>query len=123
MLTKFKLLVIGGALLVGIGVAAAENGPGSAAPGRDPAAWKAKRGEMKAKMLAKYDTNKDGKLDDGEKKVMRDEKTAERFKKLDTDGNGSLSLDEFRSGQARMFKHHGRRGHAQGRKRGGSDQP
>ena len=52
-------------------------------------------------MLAKYDTNKDGKLDDSEKKAMREgwEKRREEFKKqmlekYDKNKDGKLDDDE-----------------------------
>ena len=56
------------------------------------------REKRHAAMLAKFDTNKDGKLDDGERKVMIDTIKAERFKKLDTNGDGVISQDEFNAG-------------------------
>src|SRR5512142_2916470 len=88
MKTKMKLFVLGAALLGGIGIAAAQPAAGSA---QGPSNWSAK----KAAMLAKYDTNKDGKVDEQERKVMRDEIATERFQKLDTNKDGVLSLDEF----------------------------
>jgi Ca2+-binding EF-hand superfamily protein len=86
------------------------------------AEFKAKHAAMKAEMLAKFDTNKDGKLDDAERKVMRDARAAETFKKLDTDGNGVLSLDEFKAAQGKLG-HQGRfgKGHDRGRGHGGRD--
>jgi hypothetical protein len=69
----------------------------------------AKRAKRQAEALSKYDSNKDGTLDRTEKKAMRDDRTAERFKKLDKDGDGKLSLDEFQSGGG-MGKHRGHRG-------------
>src|SRR5215470_3620755 len=66
--------------------------------------FQAKRAERRAKMLARFDSNKDGKLDANERKVMRDTLAAERFKKLDTNGDGVLSLQEFQAG-AENFHH------------------
>ena len=43
-----------------------------------------------AKMFERIDFIKDGKVD----KADRDARMAERFKKMDTDGSGELSLDE-----------------------------
>ena len=103
MLMKMKIaLAIAGSLLVG-GVAAAQPGNAQGAGKPDKA--------KKAEMLQKYDTNKDGSLDDKERTVMMDERLLTRFKKLDTDGNGVLSLAEFKAGKHdRMGKHHARGG-------------
>lgn len=46
---------------------------------------------MAGAMFDKLDANKDGKLD----KTDREARMAQRFKALDTDGNGQLSLAEF----------------------------
>jgi Ca2+-binding EF-hand superfamily protein len=73
----------------------------------DDAEKAAMREQMKAMhekrrdaILARFDVNKDGKLDDGERKAMIDTVSAERFKKLDANGDGVLSLDEFRAAAA-----------------------
>lgn len=86
-------------------------------------AFEAKRAEMKKNMLLKFDTNKDGKIDDSERAVARDTKLTERFKKLDTDGNGQISINEFKAGKLnkqprRGGMHH--RGHGFGKGRGAS---
>ena len=82
---------------------------------------KAMHEQRKQEMLAKYDTNKDGKLDENERAVMRDDMMTARFAKLDTDGNGQISLAEFKAG-AKLMKghgHHHRFGrHGFGRSRG-----
>jgi len=75
------------------------------------AAFAAKRAEHHKEMLAKFDTNKDGKLDDAERAAMRDAKLAERFKAMDANGDGKLTLDEFKAASPKGFGHHGRRGH------------
>ena len=77
------------------------------------AAFAAKRAEHHKEMLAQYDTNKDGKLDDAERATMRDAKLTERFKKMDANGDGKLTLDEFKAAapQKGAFHRHGRHGH------------
>ena len=60
----------------------------------------------RAEMIARFDTNKDGKLDDAERKVMHDTLAGERFKKLDTNGDGVLSLDEFKAGVGHRHARH-----------------
>lgn len=115
-MTKMKLaLVICGCLIGGVAAAAPKwdaNGDGTV-DAQEKALrheqMKAKRGEMKAKMLATFDINKDGKLDKTERAAAHDARANEAFKRLDTDGNGSLSLAEFKSGK-RFMKHHGRGG-------------
>jgi hypothetical protein len=83
---------------------------------------KAKHEQMKQERLTKFDTNKDGKLDDAERAAAKDARATERFKKLDTDGNGQLSLGEFKAGhqgkQGRFGGMHGHRGGHFGMKRG-----
>jgi hypothetical protein len=77
------------------------------------AAFEARRGERHKEALARYDTNKDGKLDDAERAAMRDARLAERFKAMDKNGDGKLSLDEFKAGAETRggFHRHGRHGH------------
>lgn len=70
-------------------------------------AFEARRAEMKKNMLAKLDTNRNGKVDDSERAAARDAMLTERFKKLDTDGNGQISLNEFKAGK---LNKQGRRG-------------
>ena len=100
-ISKKSILALGllAASITGLGVAAAHEGEG----GKD-------RSARRAEILAKYDTNKDGKLDDNEKKAMRDDMAAIRFKKLDTNNDGVISLDEFKAGFEQMghrhFGHH-----------------
>jgi hypothetical protein len=136
MLTKMKLgLAVCGALVAGgVGLAAAQGHAGGKAgmmqkydkngdgtlDASEKAALRADREAKKAERLAKFDTNKDGKLDDSERAVMKSERAEAAFKKLDADGNGQISLDEFKAG-----KMHARGGHGgfRHRKHRGADQP
>lgn len=95
-----KAIVVIGSLLVG--------GAALAQPEMKPE-MKKDRTEMKQKMLAKFDTNKDGKLDKAERVVMRQQRATQLFKKLDTDGNGQLSFEEFKQGKQFGKRHFGAR--------------
>jgi hypothetical protein len=125
MFAKWKLAVAASLALVG-----AAAGVSMAKGGGDEGAWKQKQLEkydlnkdgkldegeraqmreaMKAKRqarIAKFDLNKDGKLDAGERAAMKKTESAERFKKLDANGDGVLSLDEF-SKMGGGMRHHG----------------
>jgi Ca2+-binding EF-hand superfamily protein len=131
MLTKLKLaLMISAPLVAGATTYAVAKGGGpdkaellqkfdknsdgaldDAERGDMKAAFAAKRAEHHKEMLAKFDANKDGKLDDAERTAMRDAKLTERFKAMDANADGKLTLDEFKTGAPRGFGHHGRRGH------------
>jgi Ca2+-binding EF-hand superfamily protein len=76
-------------------------------------AGSARRAERKKETLTQFDTNKDGKLDDAERAAMRDAKLTERFQKMDANGDGKLTLDEFKASAAKKgaFHRHGRHGH------------
>ena len=74
----------------------------------------------KAAMIAKFDTNKDGKLDDAEKAAMRDARIEKRFAMLDSNKDGVVTLDEMKAnaGKHKGFKgKHGK--HRFGHKRHG----
>lgn len=109
MFTKMKVaLVLCGSLLCG--VAAAQ---GTGGPPVDRAEMKAKRMAKKQEMLQKFDTNKDGQLDQAERTAARDIIVSARFAKLDTDRNGVLSLAEFKAGKQGKMGKFGKR-HARG---------
>lgn len=74
------------------------------------AAFAAKRAERKQEMLAKFDLNKDGVLDKSERAAMKDSILTERFQKMDANGDGTLSLAEFKAG-AELDHRHARSGH------------
>jgi Ca2+-binding EF-hand superfamily protein len=128
MLTKLKLsLVLATPLVAGVATYAAAqgdhapadvikkfdtNGDGTlddAERAQKKAAWKARRAERHQEALARYDANKDGTLDAAERQVKRDDRLAARFQKLDANGDGQLTIDEFKAGADQGF--HGRRGH------------
>ena len=73
-------------------------------------AFIAKRAERKASMLAKFDTNKNGALDPAEKQAMKDARAAARFAKLDANGDGVISLAEFKAGKHGFGHKRGKRG-------------
>jgi hypothetical protein len=80
-----------------------------------------RREQVREKLLAKYDTNHDGKLDASERAAMkadlakRREERQERLKKnhpelfakIDTNGDGKLEPDEIRAWRAQHHHHDG----------------
>lgn len=119
MFKKLKLVLATSAVLVGgvAGFAAADT-----VGGTKPKDQSAQRSEMhearKARMLEKFDTNKDGTLDDTERAAAKEARATEMFQKLDTNKDGKLSFDEFKAGR----DHHARGGmhrHHRGRDGGG----
>lgn len=139
MKTKLTILLATSALLFGAGLAAAgPHGPGQMGPPpevlkefdknndgklddteREAAhtAMKARHEAQHKQMLAKYDANRDGKLDDAEREKLHDEMATEHFRKADKNGDGVLSLEEFKAGvrerhlEMRKFGKQGRRAH------------
>lgn len=106
MLKKLKLVFVTTTLLVGgvAGFAAAQD------RGPDTTAMREKFAAKKAAMLAKFDTNKNGTLDPGEKQAMHDVRAQRRFDSLDANKDGVLSLAEFKAGKQHGGRHHGRKG-------------
>lgn len=129
MFTKMKIaLVVAGSLVAGVAVAGPHHGKRAeviqkydankdgALSDQEKSALKAdmqaKHAAKKQEMLTKFDTNRDGKLDDAERTVARDTRMTERFKKLDTDNNGSISLSEFKAAkQGKQGRFGGMRAH------------
>jgi Ca2+-binding EF-hand superfamily protein len=58
------------------------------------AAMKASFAEKKEEVVAKYDTNHDGTLDATERAAMKKDFVAKMFSRLDTNGDGVISLSE-----------------------------
>ncbi len=143
MKTKLTILLATSALLLGAGLAAAgpHGRPGPGPMGGPPpellkefdknndgklddaereaahTAMKARHEEFHKQMLAKYDADRDGKLSDAERTKMHDELTTEHFRKSDKNGDGVLTLDEFKAGvrelhlEMRKSGKQGRRAH------------
>lgn len=60
--------------------------------------------------FAKLDNNKDGTISAAERQDVRSDRVEKRFKRIDADGNGSVTLSEMKAA-------HGRRGGAPGEQR------
>ncbi len=106
MLRSLKIALVAASLFVG-GTALADHGKDGKRAGM---------GERRAKRMAKFDSNKDGKLDQNERAAMAKAK----FDRLDKNRDGVLSFDEaqgmlnrggFHKRGARGFDRDGHRGH------------
>ena len=89
---------------------------GPAFAGDEPTAGEHKGGKLHEKILAKFDANHDGKLDDSEKATARaalcarlNEKHPELLAKLDTDHDGVLSETEMKAGREQLKAAHAAR--------------
>src|SRR5690606_16243369 len=75
--------------------------------------WRARHAERRAKMLERFDTNRDGQLDEAERAAMWQAKLDAKFARLDANGDGVISRAEFNDGMK-----HRRDGHRKGHWRG-----
>ena len=102
MFTKLKISVLTAVVLGTAGLAAAQ----APAQGHD-----ARHAERKAKLLEKFDLNKNGALDPAEKEAMHEQRARTMFSKLDANGDGKLTFEEFKAAKHGKFgRHHGRHG-------------
>jgi len=84
-------------------------------------------------ILAKFDKDKDGKLNEAERKAAREafwsglkERNPELFKRIDADGDGVISDEEKTEARKKMHRRRGGRGRrhgGEGRRRRGGDKP
>lgn len=117
---KWKLVIATSALLVGgtVGFAAAKGHRGhgdrkamkekfdldkdgqldDAERAQLKQAFEAMRAQKKAEMLQKHDANRNGVLDPAERQAMQAARAEARFAKLDTNGDGVISRQEFAAG-------------------------
>jgi hypothetical protein len=72
----------------------------------------------RAARIAQFDADKDGALSPAERAAMQDARARARFARLDKDGDGKLSLDEFKAGAGRGH-HRGGHHHGDGGQGGG----
>lgn len=92
--------------ILAVGVA---GGLAAASPSAGAGARHGQRGPdfaaRRAQRIAKYDANRNGKLDPNERAIAKRERAAKIFAKLDKDRNGVLSLDEFAAARAGKGMH------------------
>ncbi|HEY4243407.1 MAG TPA: EF-hand domain-containing protein [Kofleriaceae bacterium] len=109
MFTKLKLILATSAALLGgaVTLAAAQPAPSAAVQPADRAQMRElrqeKRAEKRAAMKERFDSNRDGKLEPAERRAMRETLASERFAKLDKNGDGVITRDEFVQGA--MHRH------------------
>ena len=76
-----------------VGAAIATAGAAYVVAGDEGGHRRGRRGDRGA-MLERFDTNKDGKLDDQERAAAREARKAEMLERFDTDKDGTLSDSE-----------------------------
>ncbi|TMV08008.1 calcium-binding protein [Ruegeria sediminis] len=75
------------------------------------AAAQERANQMVSAMFERHDADKDGFLADDELPSPR--RAGKFFDRMDADGNGAISAEEFADAQERMQKRHKKRGHGQ----------
>ena len=86
------------AVVVGAAVVTA----GAAFAGNEGGKEHGPRGHHRAKMLERFDANKDGQLDDQEREAAREARKAEMLQRFDTDKDGKLSDSEREAARSAM---------------------
>ncbi|HEX9709174.1 MAG TPA: hypothetical protein VGB42_04315, partial [Candidatus Thermoplasmatota archaeon] len=94
---------------VAVGAAIATAGAAYAVAGDEGGHRHGRRGN-KAALLERFDSNKDGQLDDQEREAAREARKAEMLQRFDTDKDGTLSDSEREAAKAE------RRGRREGRR-------
>lgn len=92
---------------VGIGGVALAHGGGKGPGGFGKGG---RGGERRADMIAEFDKNKDGKLDDAEHAVKREDHLKARFGEIDANHDGTISYDEFKAAKPGKDHERGPRG-------------
>src|SRR5918994_3047054 len=82
-----------------VGAAVVASGAAYAVAGDGGGHRHGRRGD-KGAMLERFDTNKDGKLDDQEREAAREARKAEMLQRFDTDKDGTLSESEREAARA-----------------------
>jgi hypothetical protein len=100
---KIKIVAATALVLGSVGLAAAQ-------PSSSKSDVVQAREARKAQILEKFDANRNGVLDPAEKEAIHETFAKKAFTKLDTNGDGQLSFDEFKAAKRGGFRHHGRRG-------------